>query len=88
MENLEDVVQSIFGHEGTAGGTLENWLSALMWKGKELFTSTLEEFVNRHGRNKRSYSLSDVTEILRKVSFSIIPGDRGEQYYPRIFYVS
>ncbi|XP_071522346.1 uncharacterized protein [Panulirus ornatus] len=77
LENLEDVIQAIFGHEGTAGGTVENWFSALISKGQELFTKASEEFLNSHGRHKRSYSLSDVTEILRKVRHQVVTELRG-----------
>ncbi|XP_042237641.1 uncharacterized protein LOC121876526 isoform X2 [Homarus americanus] len=72
LQNLEGVIQSVFGHKGTAGGTVEEWVLALIHKAHELFTSASKEFVRNHRRQKRSFSLSDVTELLSKVKHQVV----------------
>nr|XP_045610895.1 uncharacterized protein LOC123766095 [Procambarus clarkii] len=77
LENLEELIQSLFGHKGQVGGSLQEWVLTLLQKAQELFTRASEEFVNAHQRHKRSYSLSDVPELLRKVKQEVVTELRG-----------
>lgn len=69
LENLEDLLEVIFGPNGVAGGNIEAWFAVLVKKVQQMFTIGLQDFTHSHERNKRSYSHADVTHLLDKVSF-------------------
>lgn len=69
MENLEDLLEAIFGPKGVAGGNIDAWFASLLMKVQQMFTIALQDFTQSHERNRRSYSHTDVTELLDRVSF-------------------
>lgn len=82
LENVEDLIQTLFGHEGTAGGTVSDWAASLLHKLREVFTSASKDFVETHQRDKRSYDVNDVKALLAKVGGKLAivahPGDMGK----------
>ncbi|XP_068224694.1 apolipophorins-like isoform X2 [Palaemon carinicauda] len=77
LENLEEVLQSVFGHDNSAGNSFLEWLGVLLHKAQEIFKSASEDFVKEHEREKRSFDVSDVKNLLRKVKKKVITSFKG-----------
>ncbi|KAK7077102.1 hypothetical protein SK128_015807 [Halocaridina rubra] len=80
IESLEDVLQSVFGHGGSAGTPFADWLSLLLQKAQEIFRAASEDFVDKHKREKRSYSIEDVRNLLAKVKKDVSSELHGWMY--------
>ncbi|KAK3894019.1 hypothetical protein Pcinc_002206 [Petrolisthes cinctipes] len=77
LENLEELIQSIFGPGGMAGEGLGAWLAGLVSKASQLFTSISQEFVQSHNRHKRSRSPSDLAHLLARVRHQVVTELKG-----------
>ncbi|XP_064091879.1 uncharacterized protein LOC135205348 [Macrobrachium nipponense] len=77
LENMEEVLQSVFGHDNSAGNNFLEWVGVLLHKAQEIFTSASEDFIKEHERDKRSFDVSDVRNLLRKVKKKAITIFKG-----------
>ncbi|XP_045126052.1 uncharacterized protein LOC123513172 isoform X2 [Portunus trituberculatus] len=77
LENLENVLQAVFGPNGLARGSVEMWLSTLIEKIEQMFATASQDFIQSHERSKRSYALSDVVQLLNRVQHSAVTELQG-----------
>ncbi|XP_063871498.1 uncharacterized protein LOC135106420 isoform X3 [Scylla paramamosain] len=77
LENLENVLQALFGPNGLAKGSMEIWLATLIEKIEQMFATASQDFIQSHERNKRSYALSDVVQLLNRVQHNAVTELQG-----------
>ena len=86
LENTEEVLQSVFGHDGSAGNSFLNWVASLLQKAQGIFKSASEDFLRQHEREKRSYDITDVKNFLRKVN-KIVENSLQNVVYMLMYFV-
>ncbi|CAL4236622.1 unnamed protein product [Meganyctiphanes norvegica] len=79
LENLEEVLQNIFGHEATTKTLTEFMLQALE-KFQHIVAEAGADFISSH-RETRSIGIADIKNILKKVKQEVITEIRGWMYW-------